>query len=51
MNASPLESVELKLQLENVFSVKTVKIVCTNSSELGLLDCLVDFQETLSVGN
>lgn len=40
---------ELKLQLEDLFSVKTKKIVPMSSHELGLLDCWVDFQEALSV--
>lgn len=29
--------------------MKTLKIVPTNNSELGLLDCLVEFQEDRSV--
>lgn len=48
-NASPLEIVELNLQLEDLFSVKTMKIVLTNNSELGLLECLVNFQYAVSV--
>lgn len=33
----------------DLFSEKTKKIVPTNTSELGLLDCWADFQEALSV--
>lgn len=48
-NASPLEIVELKLQLVDLFSEKMKKIVPTNTSELGVLDFWADFEEALSV--